>query len=483
MNDINKSASLYKELIDYSKKDICPMHMPGHKRNPEYFIDGLPYFMDITEIDGFDNLNDPEGIIKECEDRGSKLYGSKKTFFLVNGSTSGILAGIRSLVNYGDKVIISRNSHKAVYHAIELNGLKTCYLNPVVDEEYQISGSISLDMVKEAIYKNEDTKLIIITSPTYEGVVSDIAGIVKLAHEKGIPVLVDEAHGAHLGFTKGFPSNSIKAGADIVIHSLHKTLPTLTQCALAHVGGNIVDINRLSKELSIFQTSSPSYILMASIDNCIRLLMEKEKELFYPYEKNLDSFSDKLCSLKNLSVLCKGNDRIENHPGIYKFDKGKIIINTKRTNYTGSMLAEVLRDKYHIEIEMTSVNYVVAMTSICDKEENFIRLLEALLEIDKDCTLINGEAPSNKMWQELPKVKYKISEISNEKGSFVLLEEAINHVSLEYVWAYPPGIPLIVPGEIITKNTIDNFKDRIVSGTRLRSTKGRLPKEINVKID
>lgn len=484
MKNMSQNSSLHKALIEYSKSDFCPMHMPGHKRNPEYFVDGLPYYMDITEIDGFDNLGNPEGIIKEAEDRGSKLYGSNRTYFLVNGSTSGILAGIRAVVNYGDKVIVSRNSHKAVYHAIELNGLYTYYLNPTEDEEYQISGSISLEMVKEAIHKNEDAKLIILTSPTYEGVVSDIAGIVKLAHERGIPVLVDEAHGAHLGFTKGFSSNSIKAGADIVIHSLHKTLPALTQCALAHVGGNIVDMDRLSKELSIFQTSSPSYILMSSIDNCINVLMDRGEELFYQYEKNLDLFSDKLKELKKINVLCKGMDRLQNHPMIYEFDKGKIIISTKGTNYTGSMLAEVFRDKYHIEIEMASVNYVVAMTSICDSKENFSRLLEALLEIDKECIQLNeGEIPSKIIPQELPKMKYKISDVCNNKGTFVCLEESIGHISLEYVWAYPPGIPLIVPGEIIRKNTIDNFMEKIDSGIILRSTKGRLPKEINVKMD
>lgn len=281
---------LYKAISQYISRDICPMHMPGHKRNTELLGRELPYGIDLTEIDGFDRLHDSDGILKDVADLASELYGSRRSFLLVNGSTGGILASVRAAVQYGDRILMARNCHQSVYHAAEVNGLKTAYLIPETDAETGICGSIAPAALEGALEEYPDAKLVVITSPTYEGVISDVRALCSLAHKKNIPVLVDEAHGAHLGFSAFFPGEALQNGADLVVTSLHKTLPALTQCALAHVGGRLISPERVARQLSIFETSSPSYVLMASIDRCLGILRASKEELFGHYEALLRRF-------------------------------------------------------------------------------------------------------------------------------------------------------------------------------------------------
>ena len=223
---------LYDKLKKYSKSGVYPFHMPGHKRNPMLCDGIMPYGIDLTEIDGFDNLHNAEGCIFEVQNLAERLYNVKKAFLLVNGATGGILSAVRAMTNRGDKVIVARNSHKSVYNALELCGLEPEYIVPAVDDEFGINCSITPLQVEKAIVENPNTKLLIITSPTYEGVVSDIKEISRIAHLHNVSVLVDEAHGAHFPFSKSFPSEAVASGADAAVASLHKTLPSLTQTAL-----------------------------------------------------------------------------------------------------------------------------------------------------------------------------------------------------------------------------------------------------------
>ena len=368
-------SNLQEKLEKYYKEDYLPMHMPGHKRNVELLGEKLPYKIDITEIDGFDDLHHAEGLIKDIENKAKKIYGSKKSFLLVNGSTCGILAGIRSVVNFGDKVLVARNSHKSAYNAIELNGLNPIYILPKIGED-GIDRNIDIVEVEEKLKENKDIKLVIITSPTYEGVISRIKDISNIAHKYNVPVLVDEAHGAHLKFIENIcDKEALKMGADIVVQSLHKTLPALTGTALLHIRGNLVKEENVARELSIFETSSPSYVLMSSIEECLDIIEKRGKELFEEYQNNLKYFYNKSKNFKNLKIL--GNE-IENKD---YYDFGKIVIKTNETNITGKELADILRNDYKIELEMSSINYALAMTSICDGKENFKRLLYALIDI------------------------------------------------------------------------------------------------------
>ena len=466
-------GKLQKKLEDYNNQEYCPMHMPGHKRNVQLLGKKLPYNIDITEIDGFDDLHHSEGILKDIQDKAQKLYNSKKSFMLVNGSTCGILAGIRSVVKQGDTILVARNCHKSVYHAIEINELNPIYLNPKIDE-YGIAQGIEAKDVEKNLKENKEISLIVLTSPTYEGVISNLKEISKVAHKYNVPLLIDEAHGAHLKFMKNGENKeeALNAGADIVIQSLHKTLPALTQCALLHVQGNLVDYKKVSRELSIFETSSPSYILMSSIEECLDIIQNKEISLFSEYEKNIKYFYDKSKRLKNLKIL--GN--IKDTPEFY--DYGKIVIITSKTSITGKELAEILRQNYKIETEMAYINYVIAMTSICDGKNNFKRLIDALIDIDSN--LKQNAFKEKQVDIKNPIKKMNILEaVQSDNNKKINYKNAIGKVSKEYIWVYPPGIPLIIPGEVIDKNIINKINEFIKAKIEIRTDSEEFP---NIKV-
>ena len=472
-------GKLEEKLEKYFNENYLPMHMPGHKRNIKLLGEKLPYKIDITEIDGFDDLHHPEGIIKEIEEKAKKIYKSKKSFILVNGSTCGILAGIRSVVNYGDKVLVARNSHKSVYNAIEVNCLNPIYVLPKIDK-YGINKNVEANDIEKILEKNKDIKLVIITSPTYEGVLSDIKAIVNIAHKYKVPVLVDEAHGAHLKFMENSNFEALNCGADIVIQSLHKTLPALTGTAILHIKGDLVKEEDVRRELSIFETSSPSYILISSIDECLDLIERNGKKLFLDYQENLKYFYNEAKTLKKFKVL--GNELLSNNnkkniEEIEKklYDFGKIVVITKNTNITGKELSDILRKDYKIEVEMASTYYIIAMTSICDNKESFERLLNALKEIDlKLKKTIEDNSASYEI--QLPKKEMTINEALNSKK--FMLENYKNlegKISKEYIFAYPPGIPIITPGEVFDKNIINIIEKYMKANIELRSTFDKFP--------
>ena len=461
-------GNLREKLEEYYNKDYLPMHMPGHKRNVELLGEKLPYKIDITEIDGFDDLHHAEGIIKNIEDKARKIYKSKRSFILVNGSTCGILAGIRSVVDFGDKVLVARNCHKSVYNAIEINGLNPIYMLPKIGSE-GIDRNIDSKQVEEKLKENNDIKLVILTSPTYEGVISDVSSIVSIAHKYNVPVLVDEAHGAHLRFINDIcDKEALNSGADIVIQSLHKTLPALTGTALLHIQGKLVKKENIARELSIFETSSPSYILMSSIEECLDIIENRGKKLFEEYQNNLKYFYNETKNFKNLKIL--GNE-IENKD---YYDFGKIVIKTNKTNITGKELICILRKEYKIELEMSSINYALAMTSICDSRENFERLLDALKKIDRS---LEQKEVYNNYDIILPKKEISILEaIKNTNSEFKDYNELKGKISKEYIWVYPPGIPLITPGEIIDDDIIRKIREFGKAGIEVRTTFNKFPK-------
>lgn len=463
--------NLYKKLLEYSKEGIYPMHMPGHKRNVEMASMINPYSLDITEIEGFDNLHSANEILLEGMNRAAYLYGSSYTNYLVGGSTAGILAGIASCTKKGDKVIVARNSHKSVYNAIYLNELKPVYVYPKQIDSFGINGDISTDDVKDLLEKNPDAKLIIITSPTYEGILSDIKSISELSHRYGVPLLVDEAHGAHLGFHKDFPDNSIKAGADIVIHSLHKTLPAFTQTGLIHINSKLISYETVKRYLSIYQTSSPSYLLMASIEQCITLLERESMELFTSFLKELDLFHQRMGQLKYIKIMKKED---VSKIGCFDLEPSKLTISVKDTNINGNKLYNLLLNEYNIQMEMVSDNYVLGMTSICDTHEGFIRLGNALLDIDatlknylKTYDICNNNINSlssdfkKKIYPEIIISSYEAIE---KESNMVKLSESMDHIAAEYIYLYPPGIPLLVPGEEISKQMISDITNFLKNG-------------------
>lgn len=490
--------NLYDRLLEYGSGDYYPMHMPGHKRNSRLLHLADPYSIDITEIEGFDNLHHAQGILLEGMERAAALYGSEHSDYLTGGSTAGILTGISACTSKGDRILVARNSHKSVYHAIYLQELKPVYIYPEILPGYGINGGITPQTVEEMLIKYPDIKLVVITSPTYEGIVSDIRGIAQAAHRHGMPLMVDEAHGAHLGFHSGFPAGSVSLGADIVIHSIHKTLPAFTQTALIHVNGRLVKYEEIKRYLSIYQSSSPSYILMAGMEQCITLLEQRKEELFEAFYKELGTFYKRLEGLKYLKLLTPGEVR---KFGGYDFDPSKITVSAGGTEVTGKYLYEQLLNRYHIQMEMTAGDYVLGMTSIADTEEGFARLENALLELDKELkhstgwSIPEGETQGLKgtfgydkggagygadFAQNPPERVLYCHDAYKKPKEIILLTDSEDRIAAEYIYLYPPGIPLLVPGEKISRELLARLAGYLDKGLSLQGLEDMDGKHIKV---
>lgn len=482
MNKQKIQTSLLDRLKVHASSGSIPMHMPGHKRNTALLGTDLPYNIDITEIDGFDNLHGAGGILNDYMKEIAAFCGTKRSFYLVNGSTCGILAGIRAATKRGGKIALARNCHKSVYHAIELFGLESVYLMPEMDEAFGIHGGISPSNIADTLKQHPDTQLVVLTSPTYEGVVSEIGAIAEICHGYGIPLMVDEAHGSHFNYSEHFPTSATALGADIVIQSLHKTLPALTMTSLAHLNGDLISPEELSRQLAIFETSSPSYVLMASIDRCFRLLRDEGEQLFESYDHRLTDFSEKMKQLQHLKVLCHGNDKLAVHPTFFAFDKGKILISAQGTGLSGQGLAEILRSEYHIEMEMAYGDHALAMTSVCDTTEAMAALADALVAIDSTLNTSDGAHTPNDLTLifSLPEKQCEIWQALESEKTDCPIEDLVGQTAAEFVWAYPPGIPLLVPGERISTVFIRQVHTLLEKGTRVYSDADELPKNIRI---
>ena len=515
-----------KELINNAKSNIYPFHMPGHKRRgAEVLGEMKPYDIDITEIEGFDNLHHANGIIRQAQDEAAQLYGADHAYFLINGSTCGILAALSAATKRGDRILVARNCHKAVYHGIYLRQLRPVFIYPQITRS-GIQGQITAAEVEKAFTENPDIKAVVITSPTYDGVVSDVASIARIAHAHGVPLIVDEAHGAHFGFGGDFPENAVKLGADAVILSLHKTLPAFTQTALLvtrdifcelennslencdldnsdinNIGNNsiadkgkcLLDHKLVEKFLGIYETSSPSYVFMAGIERCIHYVRDNGEVPFTELKHNLDNFYQRTSDLKHLRVVRKSDFSAEE---AFDFDESKILIFTDKTGMSGQKLLEILLHKYDIQLEMAAGSYALALCSIMDTEEGFDRLEEALISIDEGISLqavvkhsdnyenvtsdaaINNEdctrdttcdicREENKLdtsiYQTLPKAMemYEAYDMETEAVPF---SQAVGRTSGAFVYLYPPGIPLVVPGEIINEKLVDDVRKALELG-------------------
>ncbi len=446
----SQDIGLEARLKLHNEKDVYPFHMPGHKRQVDWLEN--PYNYDITEIEGFDNLYEASDVLAQIQQKAAALYGSEGAYLLVNGSTVGNLVAIFAATNQEDSIIIGRTCHKSVYHAAQLRQLRVAFTVPQVSRIGFVQQT-SLAEYERAIQQNPDARAIVITSPTYEGILEDVSAIAQLAHLHGMRLIVDAAHGAHLGLDA--------RDADLVIMSLHKTLPALTQTGLLHVCEADADLNnRVKQYLEMFQTSSPSYLLMTSIEKCLNFVDENGHQ-FEEYATRLANFYEGCQQLEKL--------RVEMYP--YQ-DPSKIIIDASHTNITGTKLKQLLREKFNIELEMASFLYCLGMTSVMDGQEAFDRLLGALLEIDS--ALIACEEPNKVCFDKFFSAGQKVlemHEVELEEHSWASIKEAAEKFAAGMVSIYPPAVPLLVPGEVITSEKIDIIKEAqkiglIITGMR-----------------
>lgn len=471
---------MYRHLIDYWKAGRYPMHMPGHKRNPAFEMPN-PYLLDMTEVAGLDNLHRPEGMIRDFMDRMKQRYKTEETYLLVGGSTCGILAAVSACCRKGDVVFVDRGCHRSVYHAICLLGLKPVYLMPEIDRESGISLGISPKEAERKIQGAMGTNpgAVIITSPTYEGVVSDVEAMAEIAHANGLALIVDEAHGAHFpwahGIVTGMPSSAISLGADIVIQSLHKTLPALTQTALLHVCSQRVSRRVVEQYLDIYETSSPSYVLMASAAQCMDFLECHGEEEFYRYHSRLMNFYKRAEEWKVLSLWRSSCEA----------DPSKLVIRSGDSGLSGPQLGSLLRDDYHIEIEMEAADYILAMSSVADTEESFARLAEALADIDRQLAETGKKVSGKKAYGHTFSAKEPIPcmdayEAMHAPYEELPLSEGRGRISAEYAMVYPPGIPFLVPGEKITDDVISQIEQARKSGLLMSGLSDREGRMVRV---
>lgn len=436
---------IYDRLKEYAKSGIYPFHMPGHKQGRGLDLKDIMK-IDVTEIEGLDNFHNPTDIILKAEQETAKLFGAQETFFLINGSSCGNMASILSVCNPDDTIVVARNCHISVYNSLIMTGVNPLYIEPELVSDLGIIGGINPQTLKKCLEDNKNVKAVIITSPTYEGFTSDIKAIADIVHQNNSILIVDEAHGAHFKFNKSFPKTSLEQGADLVIQSVHKTLPSLTQTALLHVQGDLVDRDRLKQMLSMVQSTSPSYILMSSIDLC-RLQLSNYN--FDYYIDTLIKFRDSLNNTASLKLIGK---ELEKTYCICEVDISKLVIVCNTNDITGIELDSILRAKYKLQVEASSLNYIIGISTICDDEDGFERFSFAINEIDK--TLKYKPISNNYNFYSSPHITITPREAIFGKKVSLELNKCISKIAGEFVIPYPPGIPILAPGEIITDEII-----------------------------
>lgn len=428
-----------------------PSHGQGDFVNPASLkLLGHKFFTcDYSEIEGFDNLLNPIGIIRTSQVEAARIYGAKSTFFLTNGSTSGIVASMFALLNRCDKVLIARNCHQSVYNGLVLTGAVPLWLMPQYNKEWGIYETISLDLLEETLARNKDIKAFIMTNPSYEGVMSDVYRISSVCKKYNVKLIVDEAHGSLWTYHKALGTPALMQGADIVVQSLHKTAGALNPAALLHVGlDSDIEPKNIQKALNLITTTSPSYPLLVNIESTINYLSSQNGQTkLQELVKNVNRTIRFLKSIPNLEVYSYNNDVT------------KILV--KVTNMSGFELSDILFDEYNIEDELANEKSVMFLTGLGTTKSKLKKLEKALFDLcAKNIKIKPNEERENPIVNIEPRVRYTPALLWGKPSREVELKYALARVSMELIADYPPGIPILLPGEVIKKEHIEYLKDR-----------------------
>lgn len=447
---------ILNKLEELKYDNLTSFHVPGHKTGKIFRKLGYKnilekiYTLDTTEIDGTDNLHNAKEIIKESQDRAARVFNSDKTIYLVNGTTCGIEASIMAVCNPKSKIIVNRDCHQSVINACILGDIDPVYIESVVCKKTNIIMGVDVESTKSVIDNNLDAKAIVLTYPTYYGKTFDLKSVCDYAHSKNIIVIVDEAHGAHLQLSNNLPKSAIEQEADIIIQSTHKTLPSFTQSSMMHVKGNRVDTNKIEAMLRFLESSSPSYVLLTSLELAVDIYDNYGIKLMENLLSNINNFKSKFKNNENIII--------DNN-----MDKTKIFISLKKLGITGYELDSILREKYKIQVELSNYYGVLLICTIGNDEEDFVRLKRAL-----DDFILNTN--DKELLEDINYPESIPEKVLNPRQAFysdkhsVKLEDSIGKISGEYIIPYPPGISLISPGEIITKEIITYIQEGVKSG-------------------
>lgn len=474
-----QKAPVYEALERLRKQRVVPFDVPGHKRgrgNPELreLLGEKCVSLDVNSMKPLDNLCHPMSVIKEAEELAAEAFGADHAFFMVNGTTSSVQSMVMSACRAGDKIILPRNVHKSVINALVLCGAIPVYVNPEVDHKLGISLGMELDKVKKAIEENPDAVCVLVNNPTYYGICSDLRGIVKLAHENNMLVLVDEAHGTHLYFGTGLPVSAMKAGADMASVSMHKSGGSLTQSSLLLVN-HTVSWEYVSQIINLTQTTSASYLLLSSLDISRRNLALRGEESFNKV-KNMAEYAR--AEINEIGGYYAYGKELVNGSSIYDFDVTKLSIYTRGIGLAGIEVYDLLRDEYDIQIEFGDISNILAYISIGDRIQDIERLAGALQDIKR----LYAKDPKDLLAAEYisPVVSVSPQKAFYSKKKPMKIEQTEGQICSEFVMCYPPGIPILAPGEIITNQIIEYINYAKEKGCSMQGTEDPYVEYLNV---
>ncbi|WP_434813513.1 aminotransferase class I/II-fold pyridoxal phosphate-dependent enzyme [Bacillus halotolerans] len=474
------NTPLYHALIQHARRNSHSFHVPGHHNGDVFFDEAKTIYnplltIDLTELSGLDDLHHPSGVIKEAQDLVSQLYGSAESFFLVNGTTVGNLAMILSVCDPGDTILIQRNCHKSVFHAVDLAGAEPVYLAPDIDEIMHVPTHVPLDTIKEALKAYPNAKGLVLTNPTYYGHSADLTEIISEAHQYGIPVLVDEAHGAHFVLGEPFPASALQMGADIVVQSAHKTLPAMTMGSYLHLNSNKIERNRVADYLNRLQSSSPSYPIMASLDLArayVQHMIEEQK--LSDVLQHIQSIKQTFDSLAYAAPVEPANQRIT-------MDPLKLTIRSK-CGHSGFTLQKIL-ERVNIFTELADENQVLLVLPLGGKQRIDS---ETIKKIDHEIE----KTPSDQMnvpaeWEAQPitVMPYPKKVLNTLQKEYVGFDKAAGRLNAEDVIPYPPGIPMIMAGERITRESVQKLSRLISMKTHVQGNMKINEKQLLVYIE
>ncbi|KAF0824313.1 aminotransferase class I/II-fold pyridoxal phosphate-dependent enzyme [Cytobacillus firmus] len=458
---------LFSGLLAHAKKDPVQFHIPGHKKgagiDPEFreYIGDNALAIDLINIGPLDDLHQPKGIIKEAQDLAAEAFGADKTFFSVQGTSGAIMTMVMAVCGPGDKIIVPRNVHKSVMSAIVFSGATPIFIHPEIDENLGISHGITTESVSKALELHPDAKGVLVINPTYFGVSADLKKIVEIAHSYNVPVLVDEAHGVHIHFHDELPLSAMQAGADLAATSVHKLGGSMTQSSILNMKGNLVSAKRVQSILSMLTTTSTSYLLLASLDVARKRLATEGKELI---QKTIDLAQSIRRRINEIDRLyCVGEEILETKAA-HDYDPTKLIISVKELGMNGFDVENWLREHHNIEVEMSDLYNILCIVTPGDTEREADILVSALAELANERKGNTEKLETQVLLPDIPVLSLTPRDAFYADTELVPFDESEGRIIAEFIMVYPPGIPIFIPGEIITKENLRYIKTNMEAG-------------------
>jgi len=448
-------------LLSRAKRNVTSFHTPGHKNGQgidaklRKFTGRNVYKLDVTVFPEVDSLHDPVGPIKKAQILMAQAYGVKYSQFLVNGSSSGNMAMLMAACHPGDSVILSRNAHKSTLSGIIMSGVWPIWIQPKVDQHLDIIFDSDAAQVEEALRQFPEAKAVFITSPTYHGVTTDLRKIAEICHARGKILLVDEAHGPHLKFHKDLPVSAVEAGADMCVQSTHKILSALSQGSVLHVNSDLIDITRVRKILSLLQTTSPNYLILASLDAARRQAFFQGERIFGRLIRLAEEARERINRLQHIYSFTQGEIRAKG----YDLDVTKLTLNVTRTGLSGHEVEHRLAFEYGIQVDCADLFNLIAIMGVGTTRQDVERLVSAMEDMDRK------DPGQEKNWVlQLPSLSTEMAMTPRDvflqhKSKRVPLSKAAGHISAQTLTPYPPGIPVLIPGERITNEIVGFLMD------------------------